>query len=1718
MNDRPMTQSRAFLRVHRRGAGFGAAGDADMASRFWVALVIWMAGALGCANAAVAGQALRAPVRFEPNQGQVDARVRFVAHGIGYGLFVTDEETVLRLEAGPSMSSVVRMRLVGAALARPQGRQPQTGRSHYLALDGSSAVTNIVHYSELVFPAAYPGVDLLYYGTDGQLEYDFIVAAGADPSPIALAISGAHGLSIAANGDLHLDLGGRTLVQRAPVAYQLAGANERLPVAARYRIDAAGQIGFELGAYDRSRALVIDPVLVYSSYLGGNGDEQAFDIAERNGESYVTGRTFSTQFPTTAGSLQPNDLDGVGADCFITKFAGDGGSLVYSTYLGGAGDQYCNAIAVGNDGSAYVVGVLPANLGDAFIAKLNPAGSALAWPAAIRAGSARDEAVAVAVNGAGVAHVAGFTDSVDFPTAGAVSQPGDGPGRGAFVFQVNAAGAVSWATYYDLGGDQLAYAVALDNANAVYIAGSTTESDALGDGFVAKYNATGGGAWFGARVAGNGADAVFDLEVDGASGETLVTGFTESSNLPVTSGALQSVYSGDRDAFLARINASGTSFVWLTYLGGPRAQVGSALGRDAVGNLYVTGRSDTADPNGDAFLLKTGPDATHVHYNLQLGGSATETANGIAVAANGDVWLTGTTSSSDFPVTPGAFDTSDNPGQDAFVMRIGPTLAVQNLVTDVTVAGTTVGPAGANTSPQVVLQPGDLVTLEARGGSVVFHTGNPPCTANFYTVGPAGHPAANGPITVFSSCYSLDFHSLPDPIADANGYGHAGLFRPAQAGIGSARFIGNGSETFTYSGASNATLKLGVNDQPGTPNSGQFNVRVSIVRAGSVAVSIPGGNVGTSAGFTTPQLSLQPGDQVTVQPSGGVVRFNDGPCVQSVYEAGPSGTAIGTTNPCYTDDNVCGSPGSNPIPGQNHAGLIRGQMNGIGGAAWIGNGSHSFIHGGSSPLNLRLGVNDLSCAASPNSGSFNANVTVTRSVSFLSVDNAARSEGNSGSANLRFTVSLTPASAQTVTVLVRTSDRTALAGSDYNALTQTLTFAPGESSKSVDVAVLGDTTVEADERFALELVNPVNGSTALPRGLGTIQSDDLPVLSVNDVSLAEGDAGTAIATFNIALTPAAPFAVSVRVDTADGSAMAPGDYSFAGSTVNFAPGETVVPFQVQVNADNLVEANESFSVNLSNPQGASIGDVQGIGTILNDDAAGTLGFALSGFTVGENGGTVAVDVTRQSGNDGSVSVQFAITNGTAVTPGDWTASPTSGALTFNQGEVVKSFSFQVVDDNVDEENETIVFTLGMPTGGATLRNTQSITTVLDNDAAPSLSIDNGGCSVAEGNGGQSFCTFVLRLSAPSSRVIAFTKTTQSGTATLGTDFGNNTEPGQIAAGQSTLAIAMPVFVDSIYEFDESFSLQIGAVQNATPASLSAVGSIVNDDAAPAFTLTPCVVTEGDSDSIPCSFAVSLANSAQRPVLLAYYSEAPGNRLAPIGDASVESPVVTSQSNFYDTGTSLGAWLVESGNIELKSWLQWQAAHFRQSIDMHGNEPGSIGRDIATVAGQRYLLSFAQSGHPTCGELNSAMTVDFGAQALGSFPFNATGNSTASMGWRYQSRSVVASAATTRLRFRSTTPGSCGPALDDIGLSPAGVASSGIDYVATGVYAEAPLSIPAGTTAHTIVVPVLADNEVEGTEDFLLRVCAIDGGCQNAIGGIDDDDAALPDPVYKNGFE
>ena len=675
----------------------------------------------------------KVPLSFEGNRGQTVRRVRYLARGRGYTLFLTPTETVLTLVGGRGTpgSSEVRMHLVGAHPAPSiAGELELAGRSHYFVGDDPLNWRHgILRYQRVRYREVYPGIDLVYYGDQERLEYDFVVGVHADPRVIQLEFPGASGLLVDEGGDLVLQLDGAQLVQRKPVIHQDVNGIRRF-IEGGYHIDERSRVSFEVGDYDESRPLVIDPVLLYATYLGGAAATDVGDIGfsigvDDAGSSYVIGTTRSLDFPVTAGAIQPA-IDGGPdpRDIFVTKLNVDGTEIVFSTYLGGSGIEG-GTIALDASGSVYVAGLttssdFPTTLraykrtmtgpSDAFVTKLSPDGAEIVFSTYL-GGSGTDSATSLALGDDGALHLGGWTTSGDFPTSKqALQREYAGGSRDAIVATLNDAGTrLVHSTYLGGSGGDIASDIDVAVDGSVYVTGSTrsvdfpTSAGALqpmyagsGDAFVARLNGSLKRIVYSTYLGGGRDDQARAIAVD-ASGRAHVTGGTLSVDFPTTPGAFQPALaipgSGPTDAFVTKLAPGGGQLVYSTYLGGGNDDSGRDITLDADGCAYVTGGTDSLDfPNTpdalqptnatpcfgnictDAFLTKLCDPGTDLCYSSYFGGSGHDHANAIALDRDASIYLTGETTSFDLPTTPGAPQPGNAGGpipRDAFVAKIG---------------------------------------------------------------------------------------------------------------------------------------------------------------------------------------------------------------------------------------------------------------------------------------------------------------------------------------------------------------------------------------------------------------------------------------------------------------------------------------------------------------------------------------------------------------------------------------------------------------------------------------------------------------------------------------------------------------------------------------------------------------------------------------------------------------------------------------------------------------------------------------------------------------------------------------------------------------------------------------------------------------------------------------------------------------------------------------
>jgi len=958
---------------------------------------------------------------FELNQGQTDAGVRFLSRGMGYALFLTGSETVLFLRQptppdfgklptprtsaiaaltenigtqqhsqSAAHSVVLHSRLVAA---NPQAKilpmEDLPGKSNYfIGKDPKMWHTDVPTYAKIKYQDVYPGVDLVYYGNQGRLEFDFIVKPGGDPKKIGLAIADlssaprnraaiedSSALRIDPDGDLVVTTQAGEVRYQKPVAYQLAAGTAERPapearknfVEAHYVLKSKEQIAFEVASYDATQPLIIDPVLVYSTFVAGNFYDQANAIAvDSSGSAYITGFTFSSvpTFPITPGAYQTTcGTDAVcnytlanggttNTDAFVTKLTADGSALVYSTYLGGSYDEAGNGIAVDSQNDAFVTGYTRspdfpvtsgafqkvcgpatyinfscqaivqstcggANRVDGFVTKLNPTGSGLVYSTFL-GGVGNDSLNAIALNSAGEAYVVGTTDSnantpyaqnypacpalgitTDYPTtpggfmaapplvsATQPAWPGFAP-NAVFSKLSTDGSSLLYSTYFGAPAPYLgqgANSIALDSSGNAYIVGSTnspsfpttsgafqtvlnqgggTPGGACGgancaDAFVAKFDPSLSGAAslvYSTFLGGSGTDAALAIAAD-SSGNAYVTGATgfngaPTSDFPTTPGAFQSSCPSlptcsNYNAYVTKLNPAGTGLVYSSYLGGGAngSSGANAIALDSSGRAYIAGSTNSYNfpeknptqsfiPSVEyAFVSIFKPDGSDLDFSTYLGGNGYTFGQGIAVDSSDDMYVTGYTLAKDFPTTAGAFQTScgscGNSGSNRapFVTKI----SAQTAIAPTTIAITS--------APAVTYPANDIVTV-----TVSSIAGTPTGNATLSVDGgsPLSQPLDGSGMATFTiTSPSAGSHSLSASYAAQGNFAASG---PAAGNLvvnAAATTATISAPTVTY--PANGVVTVTLSSTAGTPTG---NATLSVDGGAAVSQPLNGSGVAT---------------------------------------------------------------------------------------------------------------------------------------------------------------------------------------------------------------------------------------------------------------------------------------------------------------------------------------------------------------------------------------------------------------------------------------------------------------------------------------------------------------------------------------------------------------------------------------------------------------------------------------------------------------------------------------------------------------------------------------------------------------------------------------------------------------------------------------------------------------------------------------------------------
>jgi len=680
--------------------------------------------------------ATRIQMRFERNDGQTDGQVQYLARGNEYTIFFTSDEAVvalaqLDLEADDSEArsrqAVMRFSWSGANRdVRVVGDQLLTATSHYFRGTEERWRVNIPNYARVKYEDLYPGVDLYYYGRDGQLEYKLVAEPGANVRAFRFSVDGVDDVSIDRQGRLVFMLGTTPMYQLPPVAYQMIDGKQ-VAVESQYRMVGDDEVGISLEDFDDGFELVIDPVLNLSGEYGGSDDDTVSDMAmDEEGNLYLVGQTWSTDFPTQGG--YDDSFNGSSTDAFLLKVDGRG-EVLYATYLGGStggtsgyvGWDTASAVAVDPAGRAYVTGYtyasdFPTTEGsyqpearggttDTFVTCFSAGGAALVYSTYL-GGSDNEAAEGIAVNGKGAAYVTGYTYSMDFPVTEGVAQETNHGWSDAFVTKLSASGSeLVYSTY--LGGSagsggtwgDYGKGIVLDEADNAYVVGHTLSMDYPTTEGAYRTNRAGSYDAF-VTILDRFANVVYSTYFGGTSMEVLsgiavgpggtvyITGTTLSEDLPTSSGVVQESFGGGSyDAFLARLDPSlegEDGLVFATYLGGSTYDYGRDVAVDGEGNALVVGYTESPDfpvtagalqtifaGDYDAVGTRISADGRSLMYSTFLGGDGGDGASAVVVDANGDGYVAGKTRSVDFfSEDPSSQSASVSDQTDIFIAKL----------------------------------------------------------------------------------------------------------------------------------------------------------------------------------------------------------------------------------------------------------------------------------------------------------------------------------------------------------------------------------------------------------------------------------------------------------------------------------------------------------------------------------------------------------------------------------------------------------------------------------------------------------------------------------------------------------------------------------------------------------------------------------------------------------------------------------------------------------------------------------------------------------------------------------------------------------------------------------------------------------------------------------------------------------------------------------------
>ena len=1415
----------------------------------------------------------RLPLYFAKNLGQSD--VSFIARAPGYSVGLSATTSLLRLNAGKD-HSVVTMSLDGAnSGATLAAEDPQTATVNYLqGRDSAKWVTNIPTSARVHAKNVYPGIDVVYYGNQNELEHDFVVAPGASPSLIRWKISGADAVSIAGGGDLKIDLGQRHIGFRKPTIYQVDTSGVRQPVEGEYSLVADNVVGFKVANYDASRELIIDPVLTFSTYLGGSNLDSVESIALGTDKSiYVAGTTYTPDFTPTTNLRSGAPAN---ADVFITKIS-PLGVLVYTTFIGGNDYDAAHGIAVDSTGAVYVAGEtystdLPvvtakqstyAGAGDGFLLKLNPAGSALVY-STYYGGNGNDVANSVAVNSSFQPVIVGTTFSTDVAPSNLVSPSGfqqalnGGKFSDAFVAKYSANGlAFLFATLIGTDSFDSANDVALDAKGNIYYTGQTTggvSSITIPSGFVfaqgrapqfvpydpgilvGKLNSTGANIVVetinGTKTSLSPGDLAFDegkaIAVDPAFNVYLV-GDTEESQAGAKfplKNAQQPTIGGQKDGFLIKLDSSLTNILYATYLGGTGDDIARDVALDSDGSVYVAG--DTLSANfpltrqfatlpsldfRDAFVTKFAVSGlTHI-YSVLLGGESIDTGRAIAVDGSQVAYLGGETYSSGFPLVPTPGTLPANAGNSTASSGFVAKISDPRLDLQVTIA-TTLSPA----IDPVTTETSGVVTYSINVTNAIF--GGQPV------------PATNVPVTVKIPKLLSVTQTVPaslSSVAPTTSYPYTTL-------------------TFILNRIDPGGMQL-------------IKVVTSAVDAGLVKTEADVINDGVDplASNNHSETTLTVREQKpTVSISTATSAVDEGgSSLVTITRVGPT-TSLLVIPLTYTGTATNGLdydalPSSQTIP--------------------VGASSVTFtirtiddtLIEPTETVVATLGATS-SYVISPVAGSVSVDIRDNDAPPTVSISTPTTVVDEGGSS----VVTITRVGATTNPLIVSlTYTGTATSGLDYAPLQTTQIIPAGASSVTFTVTTIDDTLVEPTETVIATLNTSASYVILSAAGSATVEirdNDGPTTVSILSSTTVVNEGGSA----DITINRVGPTTTALVVPlTLTGTATNGVDYNPLPASQTIPVGASSVTFTVKTIDDTLVEPTETIIASLGTSSSYAISPEAGSATVEIRDNDGTPTVSIfSTTTVVNEGGSIDVTITRVGPTTSPLVVPLTYT-GTATDGLDYYPLPASQTIPVGESSV--TFTVITIDDTIIEGpiNETVniavvsssSYNISPAAGEVDLQ-------IRDNDSTPIVSVLRGTEDKVEGaNGAIPFSgpelVFVLQRTGSTQNSLQV-NIASSGTATSGADYFPFPTSVTIPAGKESVTFGTKSFDDQIIEGSESVIVTatpatgIPAEYTVSTTNGSAEENILDNETVPLVSID-ATTAAGSEDGTNIVFTVTRAN-------------------------------------------------------------------------------------------------------------------------------------------------------------------------------------------------------------------------------------------------------------------